>query len=148
MNQFLPSSCVSGFCMLRICPLSGHGRDITLRSIGVIIRQLIIRSESSSFSPLWLKSRISNSRFYSDWFCNLVLSGHPWLINSLGIGEAFRVYFFNTVEPIIIKSLSKLRQNKKKEFWYSQFIELVGSEISLFLVDGDCEILIVTNRKY
>ena len=56
------------------------------------------------------------------------------------------MYFVNTVEPIIIKSLSKLR--KKKEFWYSQFIELVGSEISLFLVDGDCEILIVTNRKY
>ena len=70
-------------------------------------------------------------------------------MNSLVIeGEAFRMYFVNTVEPIIIKSLSKLRKNKKKEFWYSQFIELVGSEISLFLVDGDCEILIVTNRKY
>ena len=37
-------------------------------------------------------------------------------MNSLVIeGKAFRMYFVNTVEPIIIKSLSKLRQNKKKK---------------------------------
>ena len=71
-------------CPFSVCP-SGQGRDIALQTFGVLVR------------------RQSDLCFNSDRYCDLVWSGDPWLMNSLDIGEAFRMYFVNTVEPIIIK---------------------------------------------